>query len=243
MRLHSHVLTAAIATIFLRPDGVEGGSTATATQSDAALGKAIAERTDALFLIDNSGSMNFPMPAGSPYEGLTRRQAMEERMTAFIGGCLAYDKNGVDIAFFNDSGKVTIHEGVDMVKFQELLKANQPDSGTLLATPLQQMIDLAKSRYAEKNQLIFCFTDGQPSDQDKVKAIIKAQAAKSNQDKDERLNIGFIQVGDDEGATKFLTFLDDGIANDQTWDIVNRMNIDELRGKSVEEIYALTQQD
>lgn len=187
------------------------------------------------FMFDLSGSMKTPMPAASPYAGVSRFEAMKERAVSLCLQLTPYDKSGVEITGFNDDPNQPTHENVTEEKISALIDSLRVEGGTMLAGPLKKACDLALGRRAEKNQLIVVFTDGQPTDRQRVATVI-IEASKQMEE-DGQLAILFVQVGDDATATAYLAGLDDELVpKGAKFDIVDATTIDTLRGQSLEAI-------
>jgi len=237
-------ILAAIATIKYSAD--TGGGTGTATRPSLTAEQL--KGTNFGILVDKSGSMNWEVGGSGPYAKTTRWAYALARVTALLNNMLEVDPTGgIELAFFNDtpftrSSIITVKSPSEI---EAAFAANSPGGGTVMAPALKAYCEVAKESYAEgRNYQLYVITDGESSDKAETKATIKAQATITNQAQDEFFNIGFFQIGHDPAATKFLTDMDDGIAETGVvHDIVNRQNIDEVEGMSLGEIAYQTAND
>lgn len=185
-----------------------------------------AKEYDHIICIDQSGSMGEP---STKMQGKSRWEEAAEFTTAYARFVQKVDDDGITVINFNS--KVTVHDGVTADKVKELFTTNSPLGSTNLADALQKAVDKKFSN--SKKAIILVLTDGIPDSEEAVKKVIINAANKL--EKDEDLGILFIQIGDDKGAAKFLTDLDDNL-KDAKYDIVDAKTREEAEGYTVEQL-------
>lgn len=180
---------------------------------------------DVEIIVDKSGSMTTCDAAG----GKSRWKYAEESTLALATLADQVDQDGIAVVPFSNNYKV--YEGVTAAKVAQVWQENSPMGGTDLAAPLKDRLAAHMARRAAggtKNTCILVITDGEPNDRKAVKQVI-IDATKQMQ-ADEELAICFVQVGNDAGATSFLTELDDTLQSDGAkFDIVDTVKIDEVQ--------------
>lgn len=165
-------------------------------------------RYDTSFLIDDSDSMN-----GRRWK--TAKQVLDE----IVPIAVKYDKNGVDVRFFNayveneDRKDITSPE-----KVMELFKSATPPEGE---TPTADMLEIELNEYCHDYKInrsikglnLIVLTDGEPSPGQDVERIIVKYAKKLEELEAPPLQVGiqFLQIGSDEKAASFLKTLDDDL--------------------------------
>lgn len=167
---------------------------------------------DYTVVVDASGSMNEVDPGQSK----SRFQVMEESVKGLIAELSAIDENGIDLITFGGT-TITHSAGIKSAAQVAEVFSRRVAGGTPLAQALEKAFDVAGK--SDKPDFILVFTDGAPDSQDAVREVIRAQAAKQEQDDD--LTVLFVQVGNDPGAAQFLAELDDGL--NAKFDIVDTM--------------------
>ena len=86
-------------------------------------------------------------------------------------------------------------------------------------------------------------SDGEPSDRHEVEQVI-INATKQYMQADEDLSITIVQVGDDEGAARWLAALDDDLkGKGARYDIVDVMGFSDFKGTSFSELIRLSLAD
>jgi len=182
---------------------------------------------DVTVLVDQSGSMD---TTDCP-NGKSRWEYSKETAQGIVSGLAKFDDDGIDLIFFNRS--MTVYEKVKDGSFLDVWNKQRPGGGTELANAIKKALALSGARMGEKNQLIICFTDGMPDDQNNVaQAIIDFS---KTMERDAQVAILFARVGQDGTAKKFLEFLDDGLqAKGAKFDIVDTKEIDSLAGKDLQ---------
>ena len=82
----------------------------------------------------------------------------------------------------------------------------------------------------KRETTILVITDGAPDSQSEVEDVIKKAANRLMRDED--LSVTFVQIGNDQSATKFLKKLDDDL--ECKFDIVDTVTVEEMEGMSFE---------
>jgi len=190
---------------------------------------------DVRILVDISGSMGEKMKNGQ-----SRYDYCRETIKPFVEQIGALDDDGITLGFFNRSFTITDH--VKPETFGPAWDAHAPGGGTMLAEPLQQMLNMAINDMKEKNQFLVILTDGLPDDEAAVqKAIVEAS---KKMERDEQVGILFVQVGEDPHATAFLHRLDNELAPaGAKFDIVHTEPVDSIAGQPLQAIVDLTFND
>jgi len=160
-----------------------------------------ASEYDFVIGLDASGSMAV---GSTRYPGRTRWQEAQETIFGLASILGQYDTDGIDVVVFG--GTVDVFEGVTADKVASIFQQRSPRGSTPLAEAIQKIDALNGDG---KKAVAIIFTDGEPDDRAAAEAAIVAAAAK--QEKDEDFTILFVQIGDDQGAAKFLAHLDDGL--------------------------------
>jgi hypothetical protein len=201
---------------------------------------------DFTVIMDRSGSMGDPVSSGSSQ---TRWAAAEEATVALARECNKYDPDGITIYTFGSNFQR--FDNTDESKVKQIFQQVQPNGSTRLAEVLQDAllgpngyVTRKKNGSAKKNGELFCVvTDGHPDNEQAVAEVI-IKASHQLTDPNE-VNITFIQVGDDAGAAKFLSNLDDKLEAPQgkegspkyaKYDIVDTLTVDQLGGKSLTDV-------
>jgi hypothetical protein len=201
---------------------------------------------DLASLVDKSGSMTWGSEKGD--RGESRWNVSKKVNTEITRAVCAFDDDGIDLVFFNDSYKV--HTGIVEATVRETFDKHNPNNGTVLAPPMQAMINKylpakvktaassgglfskAKAAVYEKMSpkkpfAMLIWTDGSPNDRDAVEAVIIDATHRINKDSD--FGIAVIQVGHDAGATAWLKTLDEGLeAKGAAFDVVAVVHFDEI---------------
>jgi len=160
-----------------------------------------ASEYDFVIGLDASGSMAAP---STRYPGKTRWQEAQETIFGLASILGQYDTDGIDVVVFG--GSTEVFEGVTADKVASIFQQRSPRGSTPLAEAIQKIDALNGDG---KKAVAIIFTDGEPDDRAAAEAAIVAAAAKL--EKDEDFTILFVQIGDDQGAAKFLAHLDDGL--------------------------------
>lgn len=170
-------------------------------------------------VVDASGSMN-EIDAGHT---ISRWARMEESVKGLVAELAAIDQDGIDLITFGGTS-ITHCAGIKSATQVAEVFSRRASGGTPLAQALEKSFEVAGK--SDKPDLILVFTDGEPDNQDAAREVIRAQAAKQEQDDD--LTVLFVQVGGAAGAADFLDTLDDGL--NAKFDIVDTMTQAEADG-------------
>lgn len=214
------------------------------------------DNLDVVFLLDKSGSMN-----EQHKNGQTRWKAAQETVTALATEMAAHDKDGITVVPFND--RFTIEDNVTPTTVGNIFKNHSPGSGTMLAAPLQAVIDKfipasaqqskggflssmfgsksaapAAAAVARKPVCVVVATDGAAGDEDAV--VQTLVGATQRMQSDDELGILLLQVGNDPNAERFLERVDNQLkTRGAKFDIVARCKLDDVEDKSTVELLSL----
>ena len=191
---------------------------------------------DIEFLVDKSGSMLVNDCPG----GKTRWDYSQETTFALATLAQKYDPDGITVVPF--AGSFKVYESTTAAKVGQIYQENSPQGSTNTAAVLKSRLDAYFDRKAKggaKSTCLLVMTDGAPDDQQAVADVIVAATKKM--DADEELAINFIQVGLDPEASKFLTWLDDGlVAKGAKFDIVDTVKIADVENFTIEQLIEKT---
>ncbi|ESK86702.1 von willebrand factor [Moniliophthora roreri MCA 2997] len=162
---------------------------------------------DTVIVLDDSRSM-----------GGSRWKQVEEALYVLAPLAAKYDEDGVDLHFLNNDKVFRSLTSISQV--QEIFSSVSRSSGTPLGRKLRELLSSYVTRY-ETDKIIkpvmFLFiTDGAPTDpepENQTKTVILEFARKLDALNARLTQVGiqFLQVGNDESARRFLTFLDDNL--------------------------------
>lgn len=189
---------------------------------------------DYTLIIDKSGSMSTPDQRG----GRDRWQEAQESTLALARKCEQFDPDGITVYVF--SGRFRRYEDVTASKVEQIFLENDPSGTTNLAGVLQDATENYFKRKAAgqtkpQGETILVITDGEPDDRRAVMEVIVNATRKM--ERDEELAISFIQVGSDQGATKFLKALDDQMQGvGAKFDICDTLTIDDIGDMSLADV-------
>lgn len=182
-------------------------------------------------VIDQSGSMSDVVKKGSSQSkwNYARESTLAlARKCEELGGTL-------DVYTFNSGYQY--YPGAGAVKVTEIFQQQGPVGGTNFIPVLQDVV----KKHFEANKPTTCMivTDGAPSDgvsgQQALAKLIIETSNKLEADGD--LGFGFIQVGDDADATRFLQGLDDDLqGKGAKFDIVDAKTSDEVEKIGLEAV-------
>lgn len=199
------------------------------------------QNRDYTLIVDKSGSMaTRDMPGGK-----TRWDAAQESAFALASKMEGLDPDGITLYTFSSNFKR--YNDVTAAKVGDIWRENEPMGGTELHTVLQ---DAFKDFFARKTagklkengDLFMVVTDGEPSDPGAVARVIVEASKKL--DKDEELAIQMFQVGQDQGATRFLKALDDDLtAQGAKFDIVDTTTYQDAENMTLNELLLKTLND
>jgi uncharacterized protein with von Willebrand factor type A (vWA) domain len=191
------------------------------------------DQRDYTLIIDKSGSMYTSDQVG----GKSRWAVMQESTLALAHKCESLDPNGITVYVF--SGRFKRFDNVTAAKVSQIFQENEPSGSTNLASVLQDAVN----QYFQKKtkgevpggETIVVVTDGEPDDRRAVFEVIINATRKL--DKDEELAIAFIQIGNDNQATRFLKALDDDLEGvGAKFDIVDVVTIDDMEEMTLTEV-------
>lgn len=182
---------------------------------------------DFKLVIDRSGSMTTQDCVG----GQTRWKAAEESTIAIARKVSEYDPDGIDVITFNSGFKTYANVTAD--KVASIFQEAEPMGGTVLAPVLKTVFGdyLARKKAGTtkaNGELLVVVTDGSPQDeQDVAQAIV--QFTKQLDTGDDEYGIAMLQIGKDQGASKFLKKLDDDLTSmGAKHDIVDTKTFEEV---------------
>jgi len=190
------------------------------------------EGRDFSVLIDRSGSM------GMRNGNQTRWESAHEGAVALASKCAQFDPDGIEVMIFG-SGIVKFDD-VTPDKVDAIFKEYDPMGSTNLTGCLEAYFSgyferKTTGKAKAKGEIVLVITDGEPNDRKSVaKCIVEAT---KKLDREDELGITFIQVGDDEGATAFLKYLDDDLeAQGAKYDIVDTITMADCESKPLTQV-------
>ena len=193
-------------------------STQTAGPSQEDL-KALLSEKDIKIVLDMSGSMKFRDCPNNK----TRYEYMQEQVFSLAADCAEFDDDGLDI-FMMHNGGVNSVSGQKAEDIPQLFASHTPKGSTPTHQALQQAF---KKNPSGKGQVILCYTDGEPDDEESVVRAIVDQSKK--QSTDDECTVLFVQVGYDKDASAFLDRLDNNLKDKGAkFDIVCSAKMDEV---------------
>jgi len=195
------------------------------------LSKAALSEYNFQILIDGSGSMTDWHDST-----ITRWKKAEEIAKQVADFCAKIDDDGIDVILFGGND-IKAFQHVTSDKVYEIFSITQPAGSTPLAEAINEAI--AIHRQGRKKSFIVVVTDGVPNDQQAVYEAIKNVSHSLLEKTD--LTFLFLQVGDDQQATRFLTGLDDHLTGAK-FDIVNVKQAHEYAQLSFEKLFYIAQQ-
>ena len=165
------------------------------------------KRYDTRFLVDDSDSM-----AGRKWN------RVKKVMAEIASIAVKYDSDGVDVDFFNsyvEDKKRCNLKSIDDV--MSLFAGLFPEGETPTADKLDEVLNEFCHEFNRNRNMkglnLIVLTDGEPSAGQDVEAVLVKYAKKLQESQAPLLKVGvqFVQVGVDEGASRFLQKLDDDI--------------------------------
>jgi uncharacterized protein with von Willebrand factor type A (vWA) domain len=189
------------------------------------------ENKDLTVIIDKSGSM-FSKDMGDK----TRWEAAQESTFALASKAAKFDPDGITLYTFSSN-----HKRFDNVELDAVNKVFESDpSGTTnlgpcLADAFSNYFERKKMGKGKTGEIFIVITDGAPDSQKSVEqAIVEAS---KQVDHDKEIGVTFVQVGHDNGATRFLEHLDDNLTNvGAKYDIVDTIKIADIDDKPLTEV-------
>ena len=162
---------------------------------------------DTRFLVDDSGSM-----AGARW--LLTKQVMARIASIAV----MYDKNGVDVRFFNayveNEDRMNLDSAEKVMKlFDNLYPDGETPTADTLEIELNEYIHDYKTNRHIKGLNLIVITDGAPSPGQNVERVITKYADQLKHQDAPPLQVGiqFVQIGDERGAKDFLNRLDNDL--------------------------------
>lgn len=159
---------------------------------------------DIIIAVDHSGSMSKP---STRMAGKTRFEEVEEEVGAIARQAEKYDDDGLTVIPFAATARV--YDGVTSDKVETVFKEFQPGGSTNLAAAISEASK--KTRASKKDVLVIIFTDGEPDSYDAVETEINSAGKEFGRP---RIGFFFAQVGNEQGATKFLSRIDNDLKVD-----------------------------
>jgi hypothetical protein len=197
------------------------------------------KKRDYIVAIDSSGSMSTPHKSGK-----TRWAYAQEQTEALARKCAEFDSDGIEIKVFASGVKSynnTIPDKVTQI-FKENEPRNSTDTAKLMRQIFEEYFERKRTDKMVKPITVLVVTDGMPDDQQAVANEIIAATKKL--DNENEIGISFIQVGNDQGATKFLKFLDDELVKQGAkYDIVDCKTEDEMENTSLTDVLIMAVTD
>jgi len=190
-------------------------------------------KRDYILAVDASSSMGMKLKSG-----LTRWESVAEAAFGLAMAVEKLDPDGIEVYTF--ASKVREFGNATAQTIADIFRDQEPFGSTNLTALLDQL--LLKKWQPEVPMTLLVITDGQPDDKASVaQTLIKATQRMSA---DEQLAISFVQVGDDPGATSFLTFLDDELVHmGAKFDIVDTFPASQFGDRPISELLLAAIQD
>ncbi len=175
-----------------------------------------------IFGMDVSGSMQTADCPG----GMKRIDYLKEKVIQFAGEASKYDSDGIDVITFGH--QIKVFNNIDGDKAKDVIaKLTATESATMTHELISKAWEMHKTS-GSKQTVLFIATDGDPSDREAVKKVIRGIAAElPDGDEDFAFSISILTVGNIDGALQsFLTDLDDNLKAKH--DIVDVKRLDEV---------------
>jgi Mg-chelatase subunit ChlD len=187
------------------------------------LSEAELSKLDFALVIDHSGSMG----ASSLRISGSRYQEVQEDAVAIARIASQYDGDGITVIPFSTS--VRVYDEVTESKVENVFRENVPRGSTNLSSALKEVY--YKARTSEKDMVAIVYTDGMPDNQT---ACVDAMTAIARELGRPKIGFAIIQVGTDQGASKFLDHLDHSLRNAP--DVVACLKAEQAEGLSFGQI-------
>jgi len=203
---------------------------------DTNVAKDLIGQRDFALIIDRSGSMRTKDAGAAKNE--SRWNAVRETAVSTAQALTEFNPAGVYFQLFSTAP--TTYGQVAAEKIAQVFDNTEPGGDTNLHLALAAQLDdylqrKAAGKTKPQGEAIFVITDGEPNDEQKVAQVI-VNTTKRLTSPDE-LNITFIQVGSDAGASAFLERLDDKLGDEGAkYDIVDTITIDKLGSKNMTQV-------
>lgn len=163
-------------------------------------------RFDTVFLVDDSGSMLGP-----------RWAQARAALAAVVDLAVKYDKDGVDIRFFNDEENKGDHltSSIDVMNLFDKVDPNgvTPTQDVMEQELGDYMVKWKEEKRKTKKLNLIVLTDGEPDEDNDVERMIVKYAKELDREeaREHQVGIQFVQIGDDPKATMFLKMLDNDL--------------------------------
>lgn len=178
---------------------------------------------DTVLIVDDSSSMAGP-------RWLTTSNVLAKIAPIAV----SYDGDGVDVRFFNakpkDEERLNLASADQVMKlFKKVIPDGSTPTAAVLKGELKQYLAKFREKRNGKRLNLIVLTDGEPDDVDAVEQVIVKYANELKELKAHSLQVGvqFVQIGGDEGATKFLKGLDDGLV--KKWNLDRDVSLSLVR--------------
>ncbi|KAL2054740.1 hypothetical protein ABVK25_005044 [Lepraria finkii] len=165
------------------------------------------KRYDTAFLVDDSDSM---------FGG--RWETAKKVLADIAAIAVKYDRNGVDIRFFNadldDVERLNLDSAEKVMKLFDNVEPEGPTpTADVLEIELKNYIFKYRRNRNTKSLNLIVLTDGEPdSDQQVADVIVKyAKLLEELEAPPLQVGIQFVQIGGDKAASEFLRSLDDDL--------------------------------
>lgn len=185
---------------------------------------------DYVIIVDRSGSMNIN-DIDKDGQRCTRWDNARRAVELLAPKVTQCDSDGVTLYLF--SRQFQKFEGIKAPgQVQQIFQSNSPQGSTNLAAVLNSAFgDFFRKG---KPMTILVITDGEPDSEADAQREIEQASNRLRQDAD--LSVTFVQVGDDQEATRYLQSLDDKLRC--KFDIVDTVKDEDLRRLGFEQLIA-----
>ncbi|KAH0544769.1 hypothetical protein FGG08_001136 [Glutinoglossum americanum] len=192
---------------------------------------------DTVFMIDDSTSMGSWEDENDPTN--TYWTQTRDIFLKLVPLAIQHDRDGIDIQFLNATWYN--EENVKWkARVEYLFNEVQPDGTTPIGFELEGYLKNYLRRLEKDMDLkplnLIVITDGAPDDYEEMEKAIVGAAQKVQQlgARDRQIGIQFVQIGNEDEATKFLKRLDDDLGrNNKTLDIVDTVKYDPDGGEEM----------
>lgn len=176
---------------------------------------------DIVMLVDDSGST---AAKDKDEDGMTRFEVIEEITKSYSFFASLMDEDGICFKFLNNvipddvanggygiSKSEEVDEIFDYIPNVRTTRYSTPIAASLASIADEMVLPFIRDRTIERPVLILVSTDGAANDENAViDTIIRIHdECKNTVYGSKAISIGFMQVGDDEGASSFLDHLDE----------------------------------
>lgn len=128
-------------------------------------------------------------------------------LNGIVNQVIKIDPNGVDVVCFSGSEVETYRNLKDTANVEDLVTAKEPSGSCNMTQALDVVFTEALERGFDSSTSVVVFTAGKPEDDGAV--IESIQNFAKNLEKEEDFSMTFVQVGDSQSGSEFLTKLDD----------------------------------